>query len=293
MRFSAVPIAAILGTFIAAPAPAQSTCGAYDFSGPFVAAWSAGEPFAGAKDAAEKILTLPDAQCHQNMVIAALEQRLGGRAGYKLAATSPALQTQLGLDGPVLGVLFRDSILPDGTTVSVDDGARMIFELDLVARVGDEAINEARTHEEALAAIDAFVPFIELGDLMEPKGVRVTGPLLQAMNARTRFGVAGRPVPVEVSDETIARLATMDARLLDGTGDILVEGHGSALLGHPLDAVLYIVAEAKRRGWRLKRGDLLSLGSFGRFMEASPDLDLIAVYEGLADTPVEVSVKLR
>jgi 2-keto-4-pentenoate hydratase len=274
-------------------AAAQSTCGEYDFATPFVASWLAVEEFAGAQDAVEKIKTVSDGGCHQQMVVEQLEKALGGRAGYKLAAVSALTQKQFGIDQPLVGVLFADGILKSGATVTAKDGIRPVVELDLAVRVASEAINEASTHEEALAAIDAFVPFIEISDLPVPRGVKVNGGLYQAMNVGARIGVAGDPVAVANDEAAIERLATLKASLRDGAGKLLVEGDGSALLGHPLDAVLRLANEAKARNWRIKEGDLLSLGSFGRVADFSPGQRLTAVYEGLGATAARVTVTLR
>lgn len=282
-------VAALAG---ASTAIAQSSCGEYDFATPFVAAWAAGEPFEEAQKAGTTITTAADARCHQDRVIARLGPSLGGRVGYKAAATSVAAQRQLELDRPVMGVLFRDMLRQSGDTVRIDDGARMIVELDLLVRVGDAAINEATTREEALAALDAVIPFIELGDLGVPRGTRVTGPLLIAMNAGARAGVVGEALPVPRGSDALDRLAGLTARLVDAGGSVIAEGAGSALLTHPMDVVLFMVENARARGWRLEEGDLLSLGSLGAFALAKPGT-LEATYTGLSDAPSSVTVTLE
>ncbi|MEM8854135.1 MAG: hydratase [Pseudomonadota bacterium] len=270
-------------------ANAQSSCGAYDFAGPYSEAFLAGEPFAGAGQAAETILTMADGACHQDKVIAALQPTLGPVVGYKAAATSEGAQKQLGLDGPVLGVLLAEMLRQDGTTVEIDEGARLIFELDLLARVGDASINEAQTREEALASLDAFIPFVELGDLMVPKGAAITGPLLQAMNAGARLGVVGTPVTTE--GMTAASIGEASGTL---TRDLTVvaEAPVTALLGHPLDAVLWVRDAANARGMALKPGDVLSLGSLGRFELAAPGA-IAATYRGLGPSEEMVTLTLK
>lgn len=271
------------------PVHAQSSCGSYDFASPYAEAFLAGEPFDGAQQAAELITTMADGACHQTQLLDRLEAALGPVAGYKAAATSQGAQQQLGLDGPVLGVLYRDMLANDGATIAIDSGARMIFELDFLARVGSASINDATNRTEALAAVDAFVPFIELGDIMVPKGAAITGPLLQAMNAGARAGVVGAPVPAaSLSEERLALVSGT----LSQDGTVLAEAPATALLGHPLDAVLWIVDAAKGRGMTLKEGDLLSLGSLGRFQLASPGA-ITASYDGLGEEPVTVSVTLE
>ncbi|MBJ3777716.1 2-keto-4-pentenoate hydratase [Acuticoccus mangrovi] len=281
-------VATIAAVVVSGSVEAQISCGSYPFAEPYAAAFLAGKPFDAAAQAAQTIHTMADGVCHQDRVVALLEEELGSVVGYKAAATSAGAQKQLGLDGPVLGVLLQGMMRENGSTVVIKDGARMIFELDLLARVGSAAINEATTREEALAGLDAVVPFIELGDLMVPKGAAITGPLLQAMNAGARLGVVGNPIPIDGLDADALAGAS---GVLTMNGTVVAQAPATALLGHPLDAVLWIVKAANARGMTLKEGDVLSLGSLGRFQLAAPGT-ITATYTGFSTEPATVSVTL-
>ena len=273
---------------LSGPAAAQISCGQFDFATPFAEAFANAKPYADAHRAAQTITTLSDGACHQDRLLKIFAERYGAVVGYKAAATSPGAQKQLGLSEPVLGVLFADMLHHDGATVPIANGARLIYELDLLARVADPALIDATTREEALAGIDALIPFIELGDLMVPKGAAVTGPLLQAMNAGTRAGIVGSPVPVDgLSEEDIGALSGV----LAADGTVVAKADGTALLGHPLDAVLWIAEAARARGFTLKAGDVLSLGSLGPFQFASAGV-VKARYD-IGGTPAEVTVTLE
>jgi len=282
-------VGAVFAATMAGGAAAQTSCGQFGFSEPYADAFLSGVPYQDAPAAAETITTMADGVCHQDALVTRLGASLGAIAGYKAAATSAGAQKQLGLDGPVLGVLFEDMLRPDGATIPIDTGARMIFELDLLARVGDPAIMAATTREDALAALDAFIPFIELGDLMVPKGAAITGPLLQAMNAGARLGVTGAPIPAEgmTADMIGAATGTLSLR-----GSVVAEAPAAALLGHPLDAVLWIVDAINARGMTLSEGQVLSLGSMGRFQLAVPGL-IEGRYDGFGPKPATVTLTLE
>lgn len=284
-----ISVGAGLALMAVTSANAQISCGQYDFPAGYKDAFVAGEPLADAENAAEIISTMPDGVCHQDQVVEALSQILGPVVGYKAAATSAPAQTALKLDGPVLGVLLRNMILPDGATVAIDDGARLVVELDLIARIGSSKINEANTPEEALAGIDVFLPFIELGDLMVPKGAAMTGPLLAAMNAGARYGVLGKPIPATT-------LSMDDLAGVSGTlsrdGGVVSEAGATALLGHPANAIHWIVEQTRARGVTLEPGALLSLGSLGPFQLATPGT-FTATYTGFGDEPVSVTATLE
>lgn len=66
---------------------------------------------------------------------------------------------------------------------------------------------------EALAHIDALVPFIELPDLMLDGAI--TGAELIATNAAYRGGVLGSPIPIMADAAWPDRLAGMDVIVTD------------------------------------------------------------------------------
>jgi len=114
-----------------------------------------------------------------------------------------------------------------------------------------------------LEHLDAVVPFIELPDLMLKKGEPLTGATITAINVGARLGVLGRPIPVEASPEFARALAEMQVYV--NVDDALVmKVPGKAILGHPLNAVIWLAQDLARRGEALKPGDLVSLGSLGK-----------------------------
>ena len=75
-------------------------------------------------------------------------------------------------------------------------------------------------------------------------------------------------------------------------GSVVAEAPAAALLGHPLDAVLWIVEAVKTRGLTLSQGQVLSLGSMGRFQLAAPGL-VEGRYEGFGSEPATVTLTLE
>lgn len=237
-------------------------------------------------------LSLEDALCGRAAFTAFLAQSQGKVVGYKAGLTNPAVQQRFGHPGPVRGTLFEKMLLEDGATVPARFGARPLFEADLVVEVGDAGIHHATTPLEALRHVARIYPFIEMPDLVfeDPKGI--TGPLLVYANVGARLGVLGPPIEVEATPALVDALAAMTVRLVDGAGEALDSGRGSAILGQPLEAVLWLARDLKASGITLKKGDLLSLGSFTRLLPPRPGLSVKAVYEGLPGNP-SVSVSFR
>lgn len=227
----------------------------------------------------------------RRQIIETLSQTEGGVVGYKAALTSRAVQRRLGVNEPVYGALFAATIVNDGAVIQGRYGAVPMFEADLVLRVKDPALINATTRAEALAGVDAVIPFLELPDLFYAPGQKLTGAAVAAVNAGTRLGVMGRPVPLRAGVDWITRLAEFKVHL---TGDgVSARGQGSDLLGHPLDALLWLTAALKADGITLKKGDLLSLGSLTPMMPYKGQSSLTVAYAGLALKPPTVSVRFE
>lgn len=237
-------------------------------------------------------LSLAAGECLRDRLVERLQPRLGPVVGYKAGLTSATMQKRFGADRPVRGVLLAGMITPLGQGVARIAGARPIVEADLLVEVRDERIHDARTPLEVLASLRAVIPFIELADLTLAEGEPLTPATITAINVGARGAIRGQPVPVEVTPEFAERLRTMQVVLVDASGTELAQAPGSAILGHPLEAVRWLAADVARGGGRLKAGDLLSLGAFGPPLPQRAGLTVRVHYRGLPGDP-RIEVELR
>jgi len=226
----------------------------------------------------------------QRRVAAELEPDYGAVFGYKSALTSPAAQERFGVDRPVLGTLLKDMVLDNGSRISASKGVRLLVEADLLVRVADPRINQARTRAEAFAAIDRVAAFVEVADVIIEPGQPVTGPLLTAINAGARFGVMGPALATE--GLAMADLSSFSVTLFRNGKAVAPAASGTALMGDPLNVVLWMVEEARRREQPLQSGDWLSLGSLSPPVRGEAGDRYRAVYRGLGPGPLEVAFEL-
>ncbi|WCM91649.1 fumarylacetoacetate hydrolase [Acidovorax sp. NCPPB 2350] len=241
-------------------------------------------------------MSAADAACTRAKFNALLEQRLGKPVGYKAALTNPAVQQRFKTDQPVWGKLYGGMVLPSGSTVDAAFGARPVYEADMLVRVKSAAINHARTPAEVLDAIDQVIPFIELPDLLVQAPSELDAAGVAANNVGARLGVAGTPIAVPVLRAEryalLNALASMSVTLTDGAGARLGGGRGSDLLGHPLQAVVWLAGALQKEDITLQPGDLVSLGSFSALLPPRPGLAVTATFEGLPGAqPVRVQFK--
>ena len=218
-----------------------------------------------------------------------ISKEYGEPVGYKAGLTNPNAQKMFGVSQPVRGTLLSKMILKNGATVPADFGSVPVTEGDLVVRVGDEKINEAGTPADTLKYLDAVFPFLELADIVFAKGVKLTGAAVMAINVGARLGVIGDPIPLGATPEWGDRLRSFSLQIVDEKGAVVGEARGNSLLGDPLNVVLWIKDSLVMEGKRLKKGDLLSLGSVTRPMPVKPGSTVRARYIGLDPKgPVEI-----
>jgi len=147
-----------------------------------------------------------------------------------------------------------------------------------------------------LAQVDQVIPFIELPDLMVETPAKINGAVLSALNVGTRLGVQGAPllVPADAAGQArlLDQLRDMNVRLVDGQGAALGGGKGSDVLGHPLNAVVWLAQALKAQGLALRPGQVVSLGSFSALLPPKPGLTATVHYDGVTGLQ-PVSVRFR
>ena len=249
--------------------------------------------FANELAAAYTGLTVEDAYCAQRRYVALLERRLGPRGGYKVGFTSRVSQEMYGVKEPARGVMFRSMFLESGVVLNANFGKRPFREADLVVKVKDEGINTARTLLEVARHLDEVIPFIELPNMVLAKGEPFNVPEAIAYNMAARLGVVGRGITVQPTQEFVDAFAEMDVIMTNDKGEELLRTKGSALMGNPLNVVLWLVENLRQHGMELRAGDLISLGRMGGFGQPQPGRTITLRYEGLPGGNSDVSVTFR
>ena len=221
------------------------------------------------------------ALCIRGALNTALDATAGPAAGWKVGLTSEAAQEQFGVTEPVVGQLHEAMLLEEGGTIPRDFGGRPLVEADAIVVVKDAAIMEATTVAEVLGALESFVPFVELADLMVAPGEKLDADIITAINVGARSGVTGTPIPIEDPAAWEIALASMIVRLEDAEGELIGEFPGAAILGNPINAVLYLTDHLAAVGETLAPGDRISLGGFGPPMPVGDLTGVKVSYIGL------------
>jgi len=198
----------------------------------------------------------------QDGVIDELLAHYGGSLiGYKIACTNVTAQQQLHVDAPFFGRLLS-AFFHEGTggkPASVDAGQffMRVVEAEFAFEMARDLPPSAtpRSREEIADAVKGVIPGIEIVDSRFDEWTTIGAPSLIADNACNAAWVKGSLL----SDWRGIDLAKQ-AVTVTVNGKLLCEGNGSNVLGHPLNALEWLVNNLSARGLGLKAGQFITTG---------------------------------
>jgi len=238
-------------------------------------------------------LTLSDARCAQERLIAFLAQPWGDARGFKVALTDAEAQRRHGTTEPVRGTIFHATLRATSPArLPARFGAVPLIEAGLLVRIGRDGIAGAGDDPVAiLEFLDEVIPFIELPDIVFAPGTAPGIANFISINAAARLGVVGAPIAVQATPALARALAGMTVVLADDRREI-ARAPGRAILGHPLNALAWLARDLGREGRALRAGDVVSLGGFAPAVQAEAGRTYTLRYEGLPGAaPVVVTLE--
>ncbi|MGV6874999.1 2-keto-4-pentenoate hydratase [Pseudochelatococcus sp. B33] len=198
--------------------------------------------------------SLEDAYRIQDRLAEKLGRPVGG---WFSGGTNPVIQRRLGLDGPYWARLFGDLIRPSPAEVSAGDFPPIVLECEFVFVLArDLPVRETPyTREEVADAAGAVHPAIELvaGHLKDWADQDIHSVIADNGTDGALFYGAGH-LPDAFDLSTIAVTLFLN-------GNRVQTGSGQSVLGHPLNALTWLVNARVARGEGVKAGQFFSTGS--------------------------------
>lgn len=200
--------------------------------------------------------TLEGAYEAQQLFIAAQAHPL---AGYKAALTAQPAQQAMGIESPVLGVLFEHGRSRPSDRVTVPGGGVLETELGFVLA---KDINEPVQAETVMDLIDRCHTMIEVARpnlAGKPNGL----DLIATNSAAYHFieGAAFSPRSIEIDD--------VQAELVY-EGETVFTGRCGDVMGGQRAALAWLINALTALGYSLKAGHLLMTGSVGGVAPSKP-----------------------
>lgn len=200
-------------------------------------------------------LELADAYAIQRRQLSRCLEAGGRLVGHKVGLTSRAMQTALGVDQPDFGYLVDDMAVLEGSRLSRSTLCQPRVEPE-VAFILERPLRGPRaTVLDALNAIAWVVPTLEVIDSrIEDWRISILDTI--ADNASSARFVVGA---------SLVALADVDVRLLGVSlrrnGEVVETGCSGAVLGNPLNAVVWLANALAAWDAGLEAGQLVMPGS--------------------------------
>lgn len=198
--------------------------------------------------------------------------------GWKVGLTAKPIQEQFGFHEPVFGCIL-ESMVSGGALKS----AELIvpgFESELCLRIGTTLSGDI-TMAQARAAVSGVHPALEIIETRGDLSAQIA--LAMADNAQQKTVVLGDAIAL--GDAALDRVACR----VSMNNAVVAEGTGAAVLGDPLNSVVWLAKKLKEFGRAIRPGDIIMTGSFVRQFPLVAGDQVRVDYTGIGH--VEVSVQ--
>ncbi|WP_027502140.1 2-keto-4-pentenoate hydratase [Rhodococcus sp. UNC363MFTsu5.1] len=187
-----------------------------------------------------------------------LRQQAGAKiVGRKIGLTSVAVQQQLGVDQPDLGVLFDNMAYADGADIPMSLLIQPKIEGEVGFVLGADLAEGPLDAAQVRGAIEYAVAALEVCDSrIENWDIRFGDTV--ADNASSGVYVLG------TERRTLDEVAPVDVVMsMAVDGQEVSSGNGAACLGDPIEAVVWLARAARDLGQPLLAGQVILSGALG------------------------------
>lgn len=224
---------------------------------------------------AEPGLTLADAYAIQRTQV---ERWVADGAlikGHKVGLTSAAMQRQLDVDQPDYGHLLDTMFHTDGAPIDTGRFLQPRIEPEIAFVLGRPLRGPGVTAADAAAAVEFLLPALEIID-SRIADWKITLPDTVADNASSGGVVLGT-TPVRPEGLDLA----LTGCLLHHNGDLADTGAGGAVLGSPLNALIWLANTVGPMGVRLEAGHVVLPGSITAAIPVTAGDTVAATFAGI------------
>lgn len=195
--------------------------------------------------------------------------------GHKVGLTAVAVQRQLGVDQPDFGHLMDDFFYAEHAPIPLDRFVQPRIEPEIGFVLKSALRGPGVTAAEALQAIDFVLPSLEIVDSrIADWKISIVDTI--ADNASSGAAVLG---------STPTRIDDIDLRLVGcvfrKNGQILATGAGGAVLGSPLNSLVWLANTLGALGVELAAGEVILPGSVTPFFPVAAGDIVTATFGGL------------
>ncbi len=200
--------------------------------------------------------------------------------GRKIGLTSKAVQAQLGVDQPDFGILLDTMEVLNGDSIAMSELMQPKVEAEIAFVLKEDLPSRKLTTTELLSKIDYAVAAIEIvGSRIENWNIKITDTIADNASA-SHYVIGHRPVKLENIDLVHSKME------MTKNGEVVSTGIGSACLGSPINATLWLVNKMATLGTPLKAGEVILSGALGPMSSVAAGDTVVANFDGLGSVSV-------
>lgn len=204
--------------------------------------------------------TLAEAYAVQDVLQSLMAATHGSVVGYKTALTTPVMQKLVGFTEPAIGAILGKTIYQSAYTLRCADYGHLGIECEIAVRLGaDLPLAQAPFSRDQVAdAVESLLVAFELIDDRRADYAQFTVQVLSAIadNAWNAGVVLGAPALAWREIDLAATHGTLSIN-----GVLAGEGYGRDVMGHPLDALMWLANTLAQGGKQLTQGMVVMTGS--------------------------------
>jgi 2-keto-4-pentenoate hydratase len=200
-------------------------------------------------------------------------EKLGRTIGYKIACTNAIAQRFLNMPEPFYGRLLAASTFDSPARLAAGGFFMRVIESEFAFQFARDLPPSARPLDrgQIADALAGVLPGIEIVDSRFTSWTTVGAPSLIADNACHGAWVKGALMTAWGDLDLAAQAVELSVN-----GNVVQRGSGSAVLGHPLNALEWLVERLHAQGIGLQAGDYVTTGVTTDIYDAQAGDHLIA-----------------
>lgn len=201
--------------------------------------------------------------------------------GWKIGCTSEHAQQVLGSPGPLVGRVY--SVLQSGVELGPDQlMTEQNLEGELAVTFRQDITPATRPDRAAIvASVAAVHPAIELVGGRFVKFIGLPLPCVVADAGGNSHLVLGPPAPGFDPEDLIDVAGSMSV-----DGAVTGTGTGADVLGHPVNALVWLVDHLRARGITLRAGQVVTTGTLTQLAPLVEGSTAVAAFEGVGEVTV-------
>lgn len=231
--------------------------------------------------------TMAEAYAVQAGMVSRLAETRGPTAGYKIAYTSAVMRERTGVGQPCYGRIPASMVHDSPASVDSGDYGQVGIECEVAAKMGAEvpASGAPYTLESIAEYIEWIAASFEIVDRRDAP--TLDGQMPEVCSIVINISNGGAVLGERITDwqgiDLTASRGTMSIN-----GELVGEGVGSDVMGHPLEPLVWLANTLAAEGKPLEAGALVLTGSFAPPTMMNPGDEASIHIDGLGGAQLTV-----